>query len=64
MLNNEFKKKFDIEKEAPKKMAIKRDFSEFMNKLDSIQNTAFIGTPVSYTHRDVYKRQMLIVTAE
>ena len=57
MLNNEFKKKFDIEKEAPKKMAIKRDFSEFMNKLDSIQNTAFIGTLIKVKNReDLEKR--------
>ncbi|WP_126340467.1 energy transducer TonB [Kaistella jeonii] len=52
MLNNEFKKKFDLEKEVPKKIGIKKDFSEFMMKLDSIQNTAFIGTLIKVKNRE------------
>jgi hypothetical protein len=52
MLNNEFKKKFDLEKELPKKISIKKDFSEFMMKLDSIQNTAFIGTLIKVKNRE------------
>ncbi|MBH1958726.1 MAG: hypothetical protein I8H68_01315 [Flavobacteriia bacterium] len=52
MLNNEFKKKFDNEKNIDQKIAIKRDFSEFMVKLDSIQNTAFIGTLIKVKNRE------------
>ena len=52
MLNSEFKKKFEMESEIPKKIAIKRDFSEFMQKLDSIQNTAFIGTLIKVKNRE------------
>ncbi len=52
MLNNEFKKKFDNEENIEQKIAIKRDFSEFMLKLDSIQNTAFIGTLIKVKNRE------------
>lgn len=52
MLNNEFRKKFDDEKNIEQKIAIKRDFSEFMVKLDSIQNTAFIGTLIKVKNRE------------
>lgn len=52
MLNNEFKKKFEDEPDFTKKIAIKKDFSEFMMKLDSIQNTAFIGTLIKVKNRE------------
>ncbi len=52
MLNREFKSKFDKEKELPVKIAIKQDFAEFMVKLDSIQNTAFIGTLIKVKNRE------------
>lgn len=52
MLNNEFKKRFDDEKNGSQKMAIKKDFAEFMVKLDSIQNTAFIGTLIKVKNRE------------
>lgn len=52
MLNNEFKKRFDDEKTGAQKMAIKKDFAEFMVKLDSIQNTAFIGTLIKVKNRE------------
>jgi len=52
MLNSEFKKKFDNEKDITQKIAIKKDFSEFMVKLDSIQNTAFIGTLIKVKNRE------------
>lgn len=52
MLNNEFRKKFDDERNIEQKIAIKRDFSEFMVKLDSIQNTAFIGTLIKVKNRE------------
>lgn len=52
MLNNEFKKKFDDEVDTEKKIAIKKDFSEFMAKLDSIQNTVFIGTLIRVKNRE------------
>lgn len=56
MLNNEFKKKFDLEDNTQEKMSIKRDFSEFMTKLDSIQNTAFIGTLIKVKNREDLQR--------
>ncbi|MDH6251790.1 hypothetical protein M2347_001517 [Chryseobacterium sp. H1D6B] len=43
MLNTEFKKKFDAEKDNFHKTAIKRDFLFFMKKMDSIENVALIG---------------------
>lgn len=52
MLNSEFKRKFDNEKDITQKIAIKKDFSEFMVKLDSIQNTAFIGTLIKVKNRE------------
>lgn len=36
----------------PKKIAIKKDFSEFMIKLDSVQNTAFINTLIKVKNRE------------
>lgn len=56
MLNNEFKKKFDLEDNTQEKMSIKRDFSEFMTKLDSIQNTVFIGTLIKVKNREDLQR--------
>lgn len=52
MLNKEFKKKFDKEKDRTAKLSIKNDFSEFMKKLDSIQNTAFISTLIRVKNRE------------
>lgn len=52
MLNNEFRKKFESEADTEKKIAIKKDFSEFMVKLDSIQNTVFIGTLIRVKNRE------------
>ena len=52
MLNNEFKKRFDDEKIGSQKIEIKKDFAEFMVKLDSIQNTAFIGTLIKVKNRE------------
>lgn len=43
MLNNEFKKKFDTEKNPLHKTAIKNDFLFFMKKMDSIENVALIA---------------------
>ena len=52
MLNNEFKKKFEDEPNNTQKIAIKKDFSEFMMKLDSIQNKAFINTLIKVKNRE------------
>lgn len=52
MLNNQFKKKFEDEPDSSKKIAIKKDFYEFMAKLDSIQNTVFIGTLIKVKNRE------------
>ena len=43
MLNNEFKKKFDAEKDPLYKTAVKNDFLFFMKKMDSIENVALMG---------------------
>lgn len=43
MLNQEFKKKFDAEKNDFIKTSIKQDFLFFMKKMDSIENVALIG---------------------
>ena len=52
MLNDEFKKKFEDEPNNTQKIAIKKDFSEFMMKLDSIQNKAFINTLIKVKNRE------------
>ncbi|WP_408089834.1 energy transducer TonB [Chryseobacterium terrae] len=43
MLNTEFKKKFDAEKNPLHKAAVKNDFLFFMKKMDSIENVALIA---------------------
>ena len=43
MLGKEFKKKFDAENNSESKKMIRQDFMLFMTKMDSIENTAFIG---------------------
>lgn len=42
MLNKEFKKQFDTQSNEGDKRAMKTDYQEFMLKLDSIENNAFI----------------------
>jgi len=56
MLNSEFKKKFDAESSWEEKRNIKENFSEFMVKLDSIQNTAFIATLIKVKNREDLER--------
>lgn len=56
MLNNEFKKRFDAESNAANKVAIQKDFQEFMLKLDSIQNNAFVNTLVKVKIREDLER--------
>ena len=53
ILNNEFKKRFDKEQDVSEKLNIKSDFSQFMKKMDSVQNTALIGACLLYTSRCV-----------
>lgn len=52
MLNKEFKKRFDKEKNTDRKIAVKNDFQEFMIKLDGIQNNAFINALVKVKIRE------------
>lgn len=52
MLNREFKKQFDKEKIPQKKLQTKKDYSEFMQKLDSIENHAFINTLIKVKNRE------------
>ena len=56
MLNNEFKKKFESEQNLDGKRLIKKDFSDFMVKLDSVQNTAFIATLIKVKNREDLER--------
>ena len=56
MLNNEFKKRFDKEPNVSGKINIKKDFSEFMKKMDSIQNTALIGALIKVKNREDLSR--------
>ena len=52
MLNNEFKKRFDKEQDVSEKLNIKSDFSQFMKKMDSVQNTTLIGALIKVKNRE------------
>ncbi len=52
MLNNEFRKKFESENNSTEKLKIKEDFNEFIQKIDSIQNTALIGALIKTKNRE------------
>ena len=52
MIGEQFRKKFDEEQNAFQKNAIKKDFLFFMQKMDSLQNSAFIGALVSVKNRE------------
>lgn len=56
MLNDQFKKRFDEEDAIETKISIKKDFSEFMQKMDSIQNTALIGALIKVKNREDLQR--------
>ena len=56
MLNNEFKKRFDKEQDVSEKLNIKSDFSQFMKKMDSVQNTALIGALIKVKNREDLNR--------
>ena len=59
MLNKEFKKRFDQEKDPSNKVAVRNDFQEFMVKLDSIQNSAFVNALVKVKIREDLSRYQL-----
>lgn len=59
MLNKEFKKRFDQERDPSNKVAVKNDFQEFMIKLDSIQNSAFVNALVKVKIREDLSRFQL-----
>ena len=52
MLISEFKKKFDQERDSSTKKYIHKVLSEFMVKLDSVQNTAFVGALIRVKNRE------------
>ena len=52
MLNQEFKKRFDQEVSNANKIAVENDFQEFMQKLDSIQNSALVNALVRVKIRE------------
>ncbi|WP_228414581.1 hypothetical protein [Chryseobacterium sp. SNU WT5] len=52
ILNKEFKKKFDEEVTEADKLNTKKDFQEFMIKLDSIQNSALVYALVKVKVRE------------
>lgn len=56
MLNQEFKKQYEKEKNAQNKLESKEDYSEFMQKLDSIQNKAYINTLIKVKNREDLSR--------
>lgn len=56
MLNSQFKKRFDTEKNNSEKLTIKKDFVVFMRKMDSIQNTAYIGSLIKVKNREDLRR--------
>ena len=56
ILNNEFKNRFDKETNPSKKVAVKDDFQEFMVKIDSIQNNAFVNALVRVKIREDLSR--------
>lgn len=51
-LNQEFKKQLAKEKSAQRKLESKKDYSEFILKLDSIQNRAYINTLIKVKNRE------------
>ncbi|WHF50868.1 hypothetical protein QGN23_10560 [Chryseobacterium gotjawalense] len=52
MLNSEFRKRFDSEVTTADKMTVEKDFHEFMQKLDSLQNNALIHALVRVKIRE------------
>lgn len=52
MLSNEFKKHYDRERNLDQKVQAKKDYANFMLKLDSIQNNAFINTLIKVKNRE------------
>lgn len=52
MVNNQFKKRFDEEKNNLSKINIKKDFAEFMRKMDSVQNTALVSALIKVKNRE------------
>lgn len=62
MLNAEFKKKFEKEKSLQSKQIIRADFEGFMKKIDSVQNTAFIGALIKVKNREDLQRLQVNTT--
>ncbi|QOW11992.1 hypothetical protein Q73A0000_12225 [Kaistella flava (ex Peng et al. 2021)] len=56
MLNKEFKNRFDNEVDYTAKINVKKDFQEFMEKLDSIQNNALVNALVRVKIREDLSR--------
>ena len=52
MLNREFKKQFDREQTPEKKRLATQDYADFMVKLDSIQNRAYIHALIKVKNRE------------
>jgi hypothetical protein len=57
LLSQSFKKKFDEESDIYKKVEIKKTFSEFMVKMDSIQNVEFVGTLIKVKNNEALQVQ-------
>lgn len=56
LLNKEFKKKYEAEKNPLFKSAVKNDFLFFMKKMDSIENVALIGALLKVKNLEDLKR--------
>ena len=52
MLNTQFQKKIDKEKNTAGKINLSKDFGEFMKKMDSVQNTAFVNALIKVKNRE------------
>lgn len=52
MLTNEFKKHLEREKDLNEQALAKKDYADFMVKLDSIQNNAFINALIKVKNRE------------
>ncbi len=55
MLAKEFKKRLDSEERPFERSVIRSDFEEFMQKMDSIQNTALIGALITVKNNEDLK---------
>lgn len=64
MISSEMKKRYENGQNAFEKNVAKKDFILFMQKMDSLQNTAFIGALISVRNREDLSRLQNFETIE